>query len=179
MMIASHPKGVLAVLTELRPLSPDDGRDVYDMLQEIPEDENGFINHFHGIPFDEYRVRLAAAYAESKQVGIVDGWKVPQTIFWFYADGKPAGMCKLRHFLTEQLLLSGGHIGYAIRPSMRGMGLGTKQLKLVLNEAKRLGIDRVLVTTNPDNVISQRVILACGGKPEHLSPDKCRFWIHL
>ena len=164
---------------ELIPLSPHDGRDVYDMLQDIPADENGFINHFHGVSFDEYRKRLAAAHAESQQDGIVDGWKVPQTIYWLYADCKPAGMCKLRHMLTDKLLVSGGHIGYAIRPTMRGHGLGKQQLMLALDEARRLGIDRVLVTTDPDNIASQRVAIACGGKPEHLSPDKCRFWIDL
>ena len=93
------------------------GRAVYTGIYEPDHptaDENGFINHFHGVPFDEYRMRLASAFADSMQSGVVDGWKVPQTIYWLYADGKPAGMCKLRHMLTDKLLVSGGHIGYAI-----------------------------------------------------------------
>ena len=40
---------------ELRKLSPDDGRDVYDMLQELPRDENGFINGCNGKTYDEFK----------------------------------------------------------------------------------------------------------------------------
>ena len=40
---------------ELRKLSPDDGRDVYDMLQELPREENGFINGCNGKTYDEFK----------------------------------------------------------------------------------------------------------------------------
>ena len=30
---------------EWKPLSASDGKDVYDMLQEMPHDENGFMNN--------------------------------------------------------------------------------------------------------------------------------------
>lgn len=46
---------VYFVNCELRKLSPDDGRDVYDMLQELPRDENGFINGCNGKTYDEFK----------------------------------------------------------------------------------------------------------------------------
>lgn len=66
-------------MIELRRLSVDDGMDVYIMLQEIPKEENGFINKANGLSFEEYREWLKGKYAESEQIGLVDGWKVPST----------------------------------------------------------------------------------------------------
>jgi len=39
----------------LRPLTVDDGRDVYDMLQELPAVENGFLNPCHGMDYTAYQ----------------------------------------------------------------------------------------------------------------------------
>lgn len=66
---------------ELRRLSPEDGRDVYEMLRTIPAEENGFVNSVSGLSFEEYKQRLQKADAGSKLTGIVDGWKVPQTTY--------------------------------------------------------------------------------------------------
>ena len=113
----------------LRKLSPEDGEDIYAMLQEIPADENGLINPAHGKTYEEYKAWLERANANSLLTGIVDGWKVPETIFWLYEDGKPVGFGKLRHFLTDALRESGGNIGYAIAPAARGRGLGKSFLQ--------------------------------------------------
>ena len=67
---------------EIRKLSIDDGRDIYEMLQELPADENGFINPVRGKTFDEYKEWLKKSAESSEQVGVVDGWRVPQTTFW-------------------------------------------------------------------------------------------------
>lgn len=56
-----------------------------------------------------------------------------------------------------------GHIGYSIVPWRRREGHATRGLALILVEARRRGLDYVKVTTQPDNIASQRVILACGG----------------
>lgn len=40
---------------ELRQLSVDDDLDVYDMLQEVPKDENGFTNGCNGRDFEGYK----------------------------------------------------------------------------------------------------------------------------
>lgn len=56
-----------------------------------------------------------------------------------------------------------GHVGYTVVPWKRGRGYATLALKLILPEARAEGLEYVEFTTDPDNVPSQRVILANGG----------------
>ena len=88
-------------------------------------------------------------------------------------------MSKLRHQLTEQLREHGGHIGYGIRASERGKGYATKMLELTLIEAKKLGINEVLITCNPDNIASQKVVLKNKGVLEKKTEDSYYYWIDL
>jgi len=162
---------------ELRKLSIDDGQDVYEMLQEIPAEENGFFNSLNGASYEEYKTWLVQAAENAKKTEIEDGWRVPQSTYWFYVDGMPVGICRFRHFLTDKLRKEGGHIGYAVRPSMRGHGYGTLMLRQLLAVPPTMGVHRVLLSTHPDNLTSQRVILANGGQREIISPDRCHFWI--
>jgi len=57
-----------------------------------------------------------------------------------------------------------GHIGYAVVPWKQGQGYATAALRAMLREARALGLPYVEVTTDPDNVASQRTILKCGGE---------------
>jgi len=161
----------------LRPLREEDGRDIYDMLQEIPADENGFVNPMHGAAYADYRAWLAQAQADALKTGIEDGWRVPQSTYWLFADSTPVGIIKLRHFLTDKLREEGGHIGYAIRPSQRGRGYGRAMLRLLLPHARDLGIDRALITVQNGNEPSVRVALACGGRIERVSDTRQYIWI--
>lgn len=56
-----------------------------------------------------------------------------------------------------------GHIGYAVVPWKRGRGYATRALALQLVDAAREGLPHVLVTTDPGNVASRRVIERNGG----------------
>ena len=112
------------------------------MLQELPADENGFLNSVQGKTFEEYKEWLKKSAKSSEQTGIVDEWKIPSTIFWLFENSRPVGFGKARHFLTDALLETGGNVGYAIRPSERGRGLGTRFLALLIVECKRLGIEK-------------------------------------
>ena len=40
---------------QLKKISVDDGFEIYEMLQQIPKDENGIINTINGITFGEYK----------------------------------------------------------------------------------------------------------------------------
>ena len=64
-------------MTELKKLSVEDGRDIYDMLQTMPKDENGLINNVNGMTWEEYKTWLVKKQQEAEQEGLVDGWKVP------------------------------------------------------------------------------------------------------
>ena len=105
--------------------------------------------------------------------------RVHCTYFWI-TDGDPAefvGYLALRHSLTPWLLEEGGHIGYAVRPSRRREGHASRALVLALAEAAALGLDRVLVTADEDNVASWRVIEDAGGELEDSRAGKRRYWI--
>jgi predicted acetyltransferase len=78
-------------------------------------------------------------------------------------DGEFIGRISIRHQLTDMLTVYGGHIGYEIRPSMRRRGYGTLMLKLVLPEAYRLGLTRVLITCDDTNIPSAKIIESNGG----------------
>jgi predicted acetyltransferase len=110
---------------------------------------------------------------------------VPQSKFWITLGDLYVGRLDIRHRLNEKLLSFGGHIGYDIRPSMRRRGFGTRALALGLVEARKLGIDRVLVTTSEYNVASRKIIEANGGVLENMIPTEfrpeltCRYWITI
>ncbi|MDE7224752.1 MAG: hypothetical protein K2O34_13355, partial [Acetatifactor sp.] len=59
---------------ELKKLTSQDGRDIYEMLQELPADENGFLNPMAGKSFSEFQIWLAKAVKNAEQDGIVEGW---------------------------------------------------------------------------------------------------------
>lgn len=56
-----------------------------------------------------------------------------------------------------------GHIGYAVVPWKQGRGCATQALKLLLPEARNRGLSYVELTTDPDNIPSQRVVTSNGG----------------
>ena len=56
-----------------------------------------------------------------------------------------------------------GHIGYAVVPWKRGRGYATSALAQMLPLARERGLPYVEITTEVDNVASQRVVLANGG----------------
>lgn len=146
--------------------SPGSGYTVAD----IPEDFGQFVRRLRDM---EHGVGLRPGF-------------VPQTTFWLIEEGGVVvGECRLRHRLTPQLEQRGGHIGYAIRPSRWRRGYGTRILALALEEARRLGLERVLITCYPENIGSARIIEKNGGRRivDGVDPDNghsvSRYWIDL
>ena len=164
-------------MLELRKLSANDGMDVYQLLQEIPLEENGLQNNANGMTFEQFRVWLGKKQQEAEMKEIEGGWKVPTTTFWLYADGVPVGFGKLRHFLTDALRKAGGHIGYGIAPQHRGKGYGNEILRLLIREAAGMGIDKVLLTIRLDNEASKAVALASGGVIAEKTDERYLLWI--
>lgn len=73
------------------------------------------------------------------------------------------GAINIRHNLNEYLLNYGGHIGIGVRPSYRKKGYAKEIIKLGLMECKKLGIFKVLMTCNKNNIASRNTILSNNG----------------
>jgi predicted acetyltransferase len=117
--------------------------------------------------------------------GIVkEGW-VPSTQFWIIEDNDEyCGRISLRHRLNEFLTRYAGNIGYDIRPSKRGKSYATIALGLCLKEAKKIGLEKVLLTCSDDNIASIKVIEKNGGVlQDKITKDSGeltrRYWINL
>lgn len=97
-------------------------------------------------------------------------------------DNRLVGIIDLRHSLDNSALSEwAGHIGYSVRPNDRRRGHAKEMLRLVLLNCKELGLNRVLLCCDHDNIASERTILANGGVFERITeangrPVK-RFWI--
>ena len=113
--------------------------------------------------------------------------RVPATQYIFVReeDRKIVGMLQIRHYLNEYLEKFGGHIGYSVAPSERRKGYASLMLKSALPECRKLGIDKVLITCDNNNIGSRKTILANGGVYEStvFEPEEkiClkKYWIDL
>lgn len=94
---------------------------------------------------------------------------VPSTTY-FLMDNKRdkiLATVNIRYYLNEFLLKYGGHIGYGVAPGERRKGYATQMLALAREECGRLGIEKILVTCDKDNIGSAKTILKNGGVLEN------------
>ena len=160
----------------LQSVSLADGREFYDMLQSIGAKENGFLNSAYGIPYADFPAYLARKVDMAQGIGLED-WMVPAGTYWLMSDGVPVGQGNLRHRLTDALREAGGHIGYAVASDQRGKGYGKELLRLLLEEARRIGItEEILVTVYPDNTASRHVAEANGGELRRETEARAYYW---
>ena len=118
--------------------------------------------HRYALALRDFDAYLRKVESGRRGEGLPAGW-VPSAEFWLEQDGKIVGCVRLRLGLTPDLEDDGGHVGYDVRPSMRRRGYGTALLRLVLIEARALGIGRARVTCDDDNLGSIKVIERNGG----------------
>lgn len=110
---------------------------------------------------------------------------VPDSTFFCLDEERNiiVGAVNIRHYLNESLLLDGGHIGDGVRPSERRKGIATKMIHLALEECKKLGIQKVLMVCDKDNIGSAKSIIYNGGVLENeITVDgivEQRYWIEL
>jgi predicted acetyltransferase len=164
-------------------LEPPQG--LLDVYRELGGSENGFFGESDvaagKIPLGDHLKRLVET---SEGNHLSPGW-VQMTTYWLLDDSEVlAGVSRLRHTLTPDLLNDGGNIGYYVRPAWRGKGYGTAILDLTLAEARKLGLERVLLTVHSDNTPSLRLIETNGGVLEDERIDEAgvpyrRYWIDL
>lgn len=86
-------------------------------------------------------------------------------------DNKIIGTINIRWNLSEEMKKFAGNIGYAIRPTERRKGYNKINLYLGLIEAKKVGLDRVMLDCEAKNLASSKTMEALGGKLERTEID--------
>lgn len=112
---------------------------------------------------------------------------------WFFVmisvkTGQHVGTCDLRQGWREEIAYA-GHIGYRVFTPFRGNGYAERASRLLLKLAYRLKMEEILITCNPDNLPSRRILEKLDGDfsgivqvpkgtPAWLSGDreKCQFF---
>ena len=157
-----------------------------EMLDEWKHDQE--VNHTNHSPWAIFKNDWHDFDRDLDELEIktADGRKVPDSVFFLLDEERDRllGAVNIRHYLNESLLQEGGHIGDGIRPSERNKGYGTELVRLALEECRKLGINRVLMTCDKDNIASARTIVKNGGvlESEFVNEEgelEQRYWITL
>jgi predicted acetyltransferase len=163
----------------LRPLLPGDEAAFLAAHEAMAREDFAFgLGYQPGQPWPDYLAQL-----ERQRCGIVlPPGLVPATFLVAEVDGQLVGRSSIRHELNDFLRREGGHIGYGVLAEHRRRGYATEMLRQSLVVARAVGVDRVLVTCDHDNVGSAAVIERCGGVLHSVIDcedgiPKRRYWI--
>ena len=152
-------------MVRLKKANPEDIEKEWSFVRDMPEDENGLTNSWHGVSRQDFESKALPSmlkFAEGKD--LPEGY-VPETFFFLWLDDRIVGEFRIRHYLCESLRTGAGHIGYFIAKPFRGQGLGTEGLRLTLREAQRIvPEEEFYLRVNLDNPASLHVMLNNGGR---------------
>lgn len=161
-------------------------KEIIEMLEEWieynknhPKENNSpyaiFRNDYHDFIY----------YIENIDIKDPQDGLVPDTTFFCLDEERNimVGAINIRHYLNEYLLNYGGHIGDGIRPSERRKGYATEMIRLSLDFCRQLGLEKILLVCDKDNIGSARSIINNGGMLENeIIVDgrvEQRYWITL
>lgn len=150
----------------------------YEFVREIPLDENGFGNEWHGCSREVFETEaLEKMLRFAKGESLPEGF-VPETFLFLWEDDKIVGQFRIRHHLCESLRTGAGHIGYYIGKEFRGRGYGTEGLRLTLEIARNIvPEEEFYLRLNKDNTASLRVMQKNGGNI--VSEDEHKIYVRI
>ena len=150
---------------ELRKLNLKDAYAEWEYTTNLPEDENGLTNSFHGVSWEKYRDEVLPEMMSYENPIDMPDWFVPETYYYLW-DGKClVGEFRIRHYLTDALKNGAGHIGYSIKKEYRGKGYATKGLELTLEIARTIvPEDEIYLRLLKSNIASLRVMEKNGAR---------------
>jgi tagatose 1,6-diphosphate aldolase len=120
--------------------------------------------------------------------------KVPAYYFRMVhsGTGEELGLINIRAGSTTHVERYAGHIGYSVHAQHRGRRYAARSLRLLLPLARRLGLNPLWITCNPDNAASRRTLELVGARfveivdvPEDCVirrdgyPRKCRYRLNV
>ena len=150
---------------ELRKLNLKDAYAEWEYTSNLPEDENGFTNSFHGVTWEKYRDEVLPEMMSYENPIDMPDWFVPETYYYLWDDECLVGEFRIRHHLTDALKNGAGHIGYSIKKEYRGKGYATKGLKLTLEIARTIvPEDEIYLRLLKSNKASLRVMEKNGAR---------------
>ena len=151
----------------------DDIIEYLDEFVEYNSDINGagsLDKIYEGLSFEEALKR--SLNMENKEYATSVG-RCPGKTFLLIreSDNRLVGTFNLRWDLNESMLRFGGHIGYGIRPTERRKGYNKINLYLAMIEAKKVGLDKVMLDCDVNNLGSDKTLKALGGSLERTEID--------
>lgn len=169
----------------------DYAKDIWQFRQEVLERDADNENQFAGClsldtcsSAEEWIAicRLRISENTCRQTGA----DVPSDTYFAIrkSDNRLVGVIDLRHHINHPILGTwGGHCGYTVRPSERGNGYAKDMLRLNIQNAKKLGIPKILITCHSDNLASEKTVIANGGIFEKImevdGTEIKRYWINV
>ncbi|MFC3932611.1 GNAT family N-acetyltransferase [Streptococcus dentapri] len=164
---------------ELRRPQVKDKESVLAMMLEFEQESAAHDGGFWDTENFDYEEWLEQNFDHELGLNLVDGMVPSIQFVAFSDDGKALGFLSLRLRLNDSLMMSGGHIGYSVRPSQRKRGIAKAMLTQALQVCQSKNIKKVLVTCHSDNLASRAVILANGGQLEDVRNGIERYWIEV
>lgn len=177
----SHPDERL----ELKRLSVDLGPAYLAMVDEYAAASGRYPHNNADLAREDFDAFVRELDDEARGIALPPGI-APQQTFVLVKDGTTVlGEIRFRPTIPPPYESDNGHIGYNIRPSARGHGYATRQLALMLDEARCAGLAGVMLPVEGENPASVRVIEKNGGRLERETTDPDsgeavrHFWIAL
>lgn len=150
--------------------------EIIDFLNEFKEYNSnihgsGALNKiFNGYSFEE-ALEMTLNMENDEYARSINRATGKTLLFIRESDKKIIGVLNLRWNLPPNMFEFGGHIGYSIRPTERRKGYNKIQLYMGLIEAKKIGLDRVMLDCNINNIGSDKTLKALGGVLERTGID--------
>ena len=158
---------ILSKKIKLVPFKELIGKDLYNMYQDIPENEVGSSNLLKGLTYKEFQNKVKEIVKEETIIN--EKLNTTTKKYILVDDKKLIGEVGIRTTLNDFWINKGSQIFYKIRLSKRNKGYGNIILKLALEEARKLGFKQIRINCDDKNIRSKKVILKNGGKPDIIS----------
>lgn len=115
----------------------------------------------------------------------IKGSSIPSTVYLGVrkTDNKVVGILQIRHKLSDYLYQNAGHIGDGVRPSERRKGYATEMIGLAIKKCEKMGMKKILMICDKENIGSAKSIMNNGGilEDEIVTDDgkvNQRYWIN-